>query len=393
MKNAPNSATFNKITVAAKKGVRRRGVGGRPSRGAKPSSRELPKGLFSDFPHLVWMTDARGRCIYINETFADFTGASPDSFLEESWTRFLHPHDVVETTVSWLSSVRQHASHQAQYRIKRHDNVYRWMLARAVPVMDASGQVTHWVGTNTDVHELRERWHGLENSGLSEQELMATWAHDIRAPLMIARLKAETTLLHRDDPKCVAENMNALMQDVDRIENMIKDLLDAKSDRARDLSVAAYPPTDLREVLSTSVQRLLTLYPERLSVSMTQDSLLGSWNAIALQRALETLVGNAAKYGHLGTPVNVSLASSRSRATISVHNLGPTLSSEAQRLIFGPYFRMARQPGPPDHEGWGLGLPMVKRIAEEHGAFVQVESSDSAGTTFRIVLPLVDMTY
>ncbi len=350
------------------------------------ASRLQPKDLFSDLPHLVWMTDASGLCTYINETFSAFTGASVESFLQESWTRFLHPHDVAETTTRWLSSVRQQTSHQAQYRIKRHDNVYRWMLARAVPVRDASGCVTRWVGTNTDIHELREKWHGSQNCGISEQDLMVAWARDIRMPLITARLNAQMTLLYPDNPQYTAEKMNVVLQDMNRIDTMMRNLRNDKSPKGIGV-VAARTPSDLRAILTTSIRRLSALYPKRLLVVLPERDVLGSWNAIAIQRALETLVGNAALYGAADTPVNVSLCCSQGRTTISVHNYGPALSSEAQRIIFGPCVRVSESRRPGEPRG-GLGLPIVKRIAEDHGGFVEAETSDSEGTTFRVVLPL-----
>jgi len=113
----------------------------------------------------------------------------------------------------------------------------------------------------------------------------------------------------------------------------------------------------------------------------------GWWDRAALRRALENIVGNAAKYGKPGLPVRISVVEQHQRMVLSVHNHGDAIPPEEQECIFQMYrraelARLGRQ------QGWGIGLPYVRAVAESHGGSVTLDSSDERGTTFTIDIPL-----
>ncbi len=91
------------------------------------------------------------------------------------------------------------------------------------------------------------------------------------------------------------------------------------------------------------------------------------------------------KHGAPGGPITIALRSSPTDVTISVHNVGEPIAPDEVATIFQP-FRRSRGVQSKCTKGWGLGLTLVKAIAEAHGGSVHVESSASAGTRFEIVL-------
>ncbi len=112
----------------------------------------------------------------------------------------------------------------------------------------------------------------------------------------------------------------------------------------------------------------------------------GYWDSSGVRRILENLVNNAVKYGANYQPVNVSLRENSDRATIFVHNVGNPLSPDEVANIFGHYKRTpSAQAG--TKKGWGLGLALVRGIAEAHGGSVRVESAPGKGTTFTVEFP------
>lgn len=110
----------------------------------------------------------------------------------------------------------------------------------------------------------------------------------------------------------------------------------------------------------------------------------GVWCRKSMRRALENLVNNAAKYGD-GDAVDIIAAGRHGHLHLSVHNFGAPIPTEQQSRIF-EYF--TRDVAAAASIGWGLGLPFVKRVAESHGGAVKVESSQTAGTTFLIEIPV-----
>jgi signal transduction histidine kinase len=104
-----------------------------------------------------------------------------------------------------------------------------------------------------------------------------------------------------------------------------------------------------------------------------------------VRRTLENLVGNAIKYGNPHTRVRVTVRREGDHLALDVHNQGNPIPHDEQAKIFQPYHR-ARPHSPAGPLGWGLGLTVVRGIAEAHGGTARVQSSAEAGTTFTVTL-------
>lgn len=107
-------------------------------------------------PQIAWMTDARGKVTYLNGRFRELLGPGGE------WdTTMPHPDDADRTVAAWEESLATGLPFEAQYRLRRHDGVYRWHLGRNQPVRDDSGRIVAWVGTATDIHEQKETEEAL----------------------------------------------------------------------------------------------------------------------------------------------------------------------------------------------------------------------------------------
>lgn len=105
-----------------------------------------------------------------------------------------------------------------------------------------------------------------------------------------------------------------------------------------------------------------------------------------IKRALENLMINAIKYGACDTPIKVSLTQFNTEVCLQVHNEGNPIPLKEQASLFEYYHRSNDRSG--SQQGWGIGLTLVKGIAEAHDGKVEVKSSKEEGTTFSIVLPV-----
>jgi signal transduction histidine kinase len=110
---------------------------------------------------------------------------------------------------------------------------------------------------------------------------------------------------------------------------------------------------------------------------------IGWWNESALRRALENLALNAVKYGD-GKEVSVNVAQTHGRVIISVHNCGNPIPDGQRKDIF-EYLNRGEESG---KIGWGIGLPFVQEVAKRHGGTVVLDSSEQAGTTFTLDIPI-----
>jgi len=113
---------------------------------------ELAEGL----PHLVWTCVPEGACDFLSKQWVAHTGSGEDEHLGYGWLENLHPEDRPVIMERWRNAVEEGTLFDAEFRIRRHDGVYRWFKSRAVPVHDESGEVYKWYGANSDIHNLRE---------------------------------------------------------------------------------------------------------------------------------------------------------------------------------------------------------------------------------------------
>jgi signal transduction histidine kinase len=100
---------------------------------------------------------------------------------------------------------------------------------------------------------------------------------------------------------------------------------------------------------------------------------------------LENLIGNAIKYGRPDAPVQVAVSVMLERVKIAVHNDGDPIAPEDCESIFQLYRRAARAQDAA--QGWGVGLPFARKVAEAHGGSIVVASNQQDGTTFVIDIP------
>jgi PAS domain S-box-containing protein len=109
--------------------------------------------ILENLPVLIWTTTPDGRADYFNPRWLAFTGHDLSAELGESWTGSLHPDDQARVAAHWQKHLASGELFQAEYRLRRADGEYRWILARAVPRRADDGTITMWVGGATDIHD------------------------------------------------------------------------------------------------------------------------------------------------------------------------------------------------------------------------------------------------
>lgn len=118
------------------------------------ASEEQYHALADAMPQIVWTARPNGRLDYYNRRWFDYTGITLDETQGRGWEMLLHPDDFPRFNDKWTSALRTGETFETEYRFKRAtDGIYRWHLARAVPVYDADNQILKWIGTCTDIEE------------------------------------------------------------------------------------------------------------------------------------------------------------------------------------------------------------------------------------------------
>jgi PAS domain S-box-containing protein len=347
--------------------------------------------LIEHSPVMIWRSGRDANCDYFNDTWLAFTGRTFEQEMGEGWAQGVHPDDLQRCVVYYLDHFNRRDAFEMEYRLRRHDGVYRWIFDRGVPFTDDTGAFAGFIGSCVDVDERRkaaaaQEQHNQEQLALArdfEKWILAIVSHDIRNPLNSIQLAAIGLQKMPDPARHVRKQAEIVTRGVKRIQNIVGDLLDLSRERGGGGIPIEPKQTDLRVLCRQIIDELKAIALDR---DVTLDCDIdghGAWDETRILQAISNLTSNAVQHGTPGSPVRLRLTGDDQRIAVEVRNDG-TIPGELLPRIFEP-FRSGRHYASRG-DGLGLGLFIVKAIARAHGGALEVDSSRGA-TTFRLVLP------
>jgi len=113
---------------------------------------------------LGWTTNPQGLITEDIPTWRAFTGQSYGEVKGYGWVKAIHPDDINRTKQIWENAVKTKRIYEVEYRARRHDGIYRWFLARGIPVLKKDKSIQEWVGTCTDITEKKKAEEALKES-------------------------------------------------------------------------------------------------------------------------------------------------------------------------------------------------------------------------------------
>ncbi len=113
-------------------------------------------------PVLIWMSDPSGSCIFVNQPWLDFTGRSAAEHLGAGWTDSIHAEDRPRVVEAFGTAVTSRAPFKAEFRLRRVDEEYRWMMGYGVPRIGEDGSFSGLVGSSVDLTDERRAREALE---------------------------------------------------------------------------------------------------------------------------------------------------------------------------------------------------------------------------------------
>lgn len=223
------------------------------------------------------------------------------------------------------------------------------------------------------------------------EEFLSIASHELKTPL--TTVKSYTQLLARRllkpelDRDRLHDYTNHLQQQLDRLETLVADLLDASRIQQGRLELR------LEQVdLVALAQQVLTRFEQAAERTEAHRLVLeaplpvaGLWDPIRLDQVLTNLISNALKYSPEGGEVTVAIRQVGAQTVIAVRDPGIGISSEEQARLFQPFVRGDTARG--SVSGTGLGLYISRQIVEQHGGTISVDSELGRGTTFLVSLP------
>lgn len=226
----------------------------------------------------------------------------------------------------------------------------------------------------------------LQKAFRLQKSFVAHASHELRTPLTAITGQIQVSLLANDSPEELKAMIQSVLEDVQQLNKLANGLLDIASMDSNQIPLK-YNLVNLTELLWSVRQELTEKKPDYevlLFLEQEKDMMpeLYAHEAL-LYTALINLIENGAKFSDNKT-VSVKIECVDNGAKVSVQNTGKTIPEKEIQEIFEPFKRGSNARNTPGH---GVGLSLVKKIIELHQGQIQVESSESQGTTFTVSLP------
>ncbi|MFN2609836.1 MAG: ATP-binding protein [Actinomycetota bacterium] len=226
----------------------------------------------------------------------------------------------------------------------------------------------------------------LEEVDKMKTEFLATVSHELRSPLT-SIIGCAKTIRRRPDlaDKDREEFLVMIERQGERLLKMVEEILSASRIESGQ-SVSRRERIDLVELGRTVLKGFIVAFPEReFQLEGASAAELYS-DPMAVEQVITNLVDNAVKYSTPGTPVHLQVFDADDHGGFSVRDEGPGIASEKLGSIFDR-FRQLDQSDTRAAGGVGLGLYIVRKLIEERGGSISVESELGVGTSFRVIFP------
>ena len=355
-------------------------------------SEERFRTLAAALPQLVWISQAGGQLTYVNPMARQFGGWSDDQIVsEDSWLDLVHPDDRQKYLENWSESLKTAKALEVQCRLRRaSDRTYRWVLCRALPVLDSKRVALRWISTCTEIHDqiqsaekLRRINQALRQSNSDLEQFAYAASHDLQEPLRMVAIYSQ--LLEQEYRDRLDDEGRSYIRfavsGARRMEAMLKDLLF--------YSRVSSGPTDNDEVSDANA----ALQAAMLNLQVTIQDSGATIEAphlpavvipnLHLVQLFQNLIGNAIKYRRPEPPrIQIRVREDDSRWEFAIQDNGIGIEAAYLNQVFGVFKRLHGQ----EYEGTGIGLAMCQKIVERNGGRIWVESEPGQGSTFLFTL-------
>jgi PAS domain S-box-containing protein len=338
---------------------------------------------------LGWIADPEGSVYWQNRRWHEYTGADADASRGWAWLQLVRPDHADRAEAGLRDAVAAGEGWEDTFPLRRADGTYRWFLSRALPVRDQCGAIVRWCGTHTDITDRMGVEDDLRAAVRRKDTLLAWLGHELRNPITPILTSAHLlTDVAPSDPALQTARETIVRQAM-QLSNLVDDLLDAGrlsfgKLRLRKQRVELAPLiAQAVEACQSEVQRR----QHRLEVNLDPLRVVLDADPTRIVQMVSNLLNNAAKYMRNGGVIRVDTELEGELAVVRVRDEGIGIAPEAMPRVFDPYVQVGV--GPLHTQGLGIGLALVKSIAEGHGGAVEARSEGlDRGTEFIVRLPV-----
>jgi PAS domain S-box-containing protein len=347
-------------------------------------------------PVMIWMSSPDKLCTFFNKGWLEFTGRAIDQELGSGWAEGVHANDLDQCLEVYGTSFDARQPFTMEYRLRRNDGEYRWVLDSGIPRFGSDGTFLGYIGSCFDITERRqsELDHQLQNMELARVgrvalmgELAASLAHEVNNPIgaMVTNANAGQRMIAGGNVE--NEELSDLLADIVADGHRAREVIEGIRNMVRkEKTTRALVRVDeiIRDLLRIVKADALT---RKVALTTEIDSKAGSVMAdrVQLLQVLLNLTLNAFEAMSVirSNARHLVIRADRNgegEVLLRVRDSGPGFPSGIVDQLFEPFF--STKVG-----GTGMGLAIARSIIEAHGGTLSGENCDDGGACFTVRLP------
>ena len=364
-------------------------------RAAERSLRESEarfRAIANSAPSMLWIVGADKLCTFVNDSWLAFRGRTLEQELGNGWAEGVHPDDFQHVLEVYHSNFDARRPYEVDYRVRRYDGEYRWVLDVGKPRFSSDGEFAGYTGSILDITERKDVEE--KNRAIAHVqrlaiigELTAAVAHELRQPLAAIMSNADAAIVLLDRGEAPSDEIREIVTDIRSADLRANVVIGHIQDFLRKRETGKQP-LDLNAVVS-DVLLLVTGDSQRrriqIRTELDEELPLVVANRTHIEQVLLNLVVNAMD-AMLETPPekrNLTIRTSKpngdARVQVAVADAGSGVPAANLPRLFESFFTTRA-------DGMGLGLSIARSIIESHGGRIWADNNPAGGATFRFTL-------
>ena len=365
----------------------------------RQSSEAYFRMMANSAPVLVWACDEAGQITFLNRRWLEFRGGSLEQERARPWADIVHPEDAANFFAVFDEAISTRQTHTCEYRLRRHDGQYRWIILTAVPRLEGDGALAGFLGSALDITDrkrdedmLRQSKDQAVAASRTKSELLANMSHELRTPLNAIIGFSEIMKDEMFGPLghvSYQEYAHDIHESGKHLLTLINDILDVSKAEAGKIELDE-ELVDVRPVMESCV-RLVKARAEANGLALEIKLPGNPPKLFADERRVKqiflNLLSNAVKFTLPGGRVHVD-ATQRADGSLAltVNDTGIGIAPEDLPRVLAP-FGQAESGLNRKYDGTGLGLTLTKALVELHGGTLEIDSVKGVGTKVSAVFP------
>jgi PAS domain S-box-containing protein len=338
--------------------------------------------MAESMPQKIFTARPDGAVDYFNQRWVEYTGAPLEALRDWGWTKFLHPEDAAEYLRAWRHSVDAGEPLLAEHRLLDAGGAYRWHLTRAVAFTDADGMVSMWIGSSTDIHEMKV-------ADRRKDEFLALLAHELRGPLAPLSNMLEVARRSGGKEEVLQRAWRTMERQLAQMTRLIDDLLDVSRISHGRLELRR-EPVEIASALHQAIEACEAAMAQprhEVTLRVPSEAVYVNGDRARLAQMFSNLLTNACKYSEPGTPISVTAERQGEQIVVAVKDAGIGIAPDMLPRVFDMFMQVDRS-SYRSQGGLGIGLALVHQLAQMHGGSVTAFSAGvGLGAEFVVRLP------